>query len=95
MFLDNVVVAGVVTVGLMLVFFVGLGFLSGRIRASAISSAGFFWNSSTQGILGDLGRLFFCLCFLYWLVFDDGRSGQSLSRLKKEGQGQCLAPMQV
>lgn len=26
MFLDNVVVAGVVTVGLMLVFFLGLGF---------------------------------------------------------------------
>ena len=59
MFFDNVVFAGVLTVGLMVLFFAGFEFLSGRTRISARSdSSGLM---STQGILGDFGCPFFCL----------------------------------
>jgi hypothetical protein len=34
MFIDNVVFAGVLTVGLMVLFFAGFGFLSGKTRTS-------------------------------------------------------------
>jgi len=59
MFFDNVVFAGVLTVGLMVLFFVGFGFLSGETRTS-VKTIGFSRLHEHARHFGRLRSPFFC-----------------------------------
>ncbi len=57
MFFDNVVFAGVLTVGLMVVFFAGFGFFIWK-DAHKRKTVGLSGYNEHAGILGDFGRPF-------------------------------------
>jgi len=64
MFLDHAVIAGVMTVMLMLSFFCRLGTVHlERLEPQRRQALSLSYKKSTQGILGDFGCPFFCACF--------------------------------